>query len=138
MIAHFFGFPVSRLRSSVLLIALFDSSSVGEKNKRLLVFQSGGDGSRISLRIEPWVLSPLQQSFQAKCCRLSDRLDQVLFSAVHNRALRGGDSFGWIIGQVNARSWQMEHLCSHFPSRVNVVRAPWHPGQLCLVSVALG
>jgi hypothetical protein len=43
------------------------------------------------------------------------RIDHRLFSTVHDRVLRGGDWFGWIIGQLNARCWQMEHLCSHFP-----------------------
>ena len=68
----------------------------------------------------------------------ADRIDHCLFSIVHSCALRGVDSPGWIIGQLNTRCWQMEHLCSHFPSRANVVRAPWHPEQMCLVIVALG
>ena len=66
------------------------------------------------------------------------RVDHSLFSAVHDRGLLGVDSPGWMTGQLNARCRQMEHLCSHFPSRVNVVKVPWHPGQLCLLTVPLG
>jgi|SRR6516162_1494878 hypothetical protein len=65
-------------------------------------------------------------------------IDHSLFSISHDPAFRGGEAFEWIIGQLNACCWQMEHLCSHFPFRAKVVRAPSHPGHSCFLNGGLG
>jgi len=42
------------------------------------------------------------------------------------------------MGQLNARSLQIEHPCCHLPSRATLVRMPWQPGHAWVWRVPAG